>query len=103
MWTLLTRSLTSLGQGLGKLLVHDSRRAEAQIRLNEREIEGAPASSLRLWRAFLGWMLTLLFGWEVLGRLVIIPLLAPQWLPALPPSTLDQIMRLLLGMLGLGL
>ena len=46
-------------------------------------------------------MLTLLFGWEVLGRMVLIPLLAPQWLPALPPSTLDQIMRLLLGMLGL--
>lgn len=101
MWALLTRSLNTLGRGLGRLLGHDARQARIQARLNEQEIEGAPPSLLRLWRAFLGWMLTLLFGWEVLGRMVLIPLLAPQWLPALPPSTLDQIMRLLLGMLGL--
>ena len=47
-------------------------------------------------------MLTLLFGWEVAGRLIIVPLLFPGWCEHLPPSALNQIMTLLLGMLGLG-
>lgn len=103
MWALLASLASGLGKGLGGLLGRDAKRAEVQSRLNEREVEGAPASRLRLWRSFLGWVLALLFVWEVAGRLVLVPLLAPQWAAQLPPSTLDQIMSLLLGMLGLGL
>ena len=103
MWNL----LRDLGTRLLRDLTGSSRERQellaAQIRLNERETENAPSSVLRLWRSFLGWVLALLFVWEVAGRLVLVPLLAPQWAAQLPPSTLDQIMSLLLGMLGLGL
>ena len=75
---------------------------EAQGRINSAEIEGAPQSRLRLWRSFLGWVLTLLFAWEVAGRLIVIPLLLPELEQHLPPSALDQILTVLLGMLGLG-
>ena len=51
---------------------------EAQAGLNRAELEGAPASRLRLWRSFLGWALSLCFVWEV------------------------AVQALLLGMLGLG-
>ena len=102
MWSVLAGLAAGPGKGLRGLLGDDAKRAEAQSRLNEREVEGAPPSRLRLWRSFLGWVLSLLFVWEVAGRLVLVPLLAPQWGAQLPPSTLDQIMSLLLGMLGLG-
>lgn len=99
----LLKSLLGLG---GKALetVFPDRAAgrEAQSRINEIETGGAPASRLRLWRSFLGWILTLLFAWEVVGRLILIPLFFPDWAKSLPPSALDQIMALLLGMLGLG-
>lgn len=75
---------------------------EAQGRINESEIAGAPQSRLRLWRSFLGWVLSLLFAWEVVGRLIVIPLLLPELERRLPPSALDQILAVLLGMLGLG-
>lgn len=57
---------------------------------------------LRLWRSFLGWVLALLFTWEVLGRLIIVPVFFPQWGKSLPPSSLDQVMSLLMYMLGVG-
>ena len=56
---------------------------------------------LRLWRSFLGWVLALLFCWEVPVRLLLLPLLAPDLLDDLPPPALDQILGLLAGMLGL--
>ena len=88
--------------GVGRILPDRDRQNEAQSRINEAEVSGAPSSRLRLWRSFLGWILTLLFAWEVAGRLIVIPLLFPDWGRSLPPSALDQIMALLLGMLGLG-
>lgn len=75
---------------------------EAQGRINGIEVEGAPQSRLRLWRSFLGWVLSLLFAWEVVGRLIVIPLFLPELSRRLPPSALDQILTVLLGMLGLG-
>ena len=72
---------------------------EQQAKVNEAEVSGAPQSRLRLWRSFLGWMLSLLFCWEVVGRAVI----TTYWPGAkLPPSVLKEISTLLLGMLGLG-
>ena len=50
---------------------------------------------------FLGWVLALLFCWEVPVRLLLLPLLAPDLLDDLPPPALDQILGLLAGMLGL--
>ena len=102
MWALLGTIIGGLTGAAGKMLPDRSKQNEAQSRINETEINGAPASALRLWRSFLGWMLTLLFGWEVAGRLIIVPLLFPGWCEHLPPSALNQIMTLLLGMLGLG-
>ena len=73
-------------------------RAE-QVALDRAELEGAPPSRLRLWRCFLGWALSLCFVWEAVCR----PFLLTYW-PALtlPPSTLEAVQALLLGMLGLG-
>lgn len=71
----------------------------AQARMNEREIDGAPASRLRLWRSFLGWALALAFVWEVMIRPVIMTYRPDA---ELPPSVLKEISTVLLGMLGLG-
>ena len=73
-------------------------RAE-QSALNRAELEGAPPSRLRLWRSFLGWALSLCFVWEAVLR----PALLTYW-PGLtlPPSTLEAVTALLMGMLGLG-
>ncbi|MDD4701827.1 MAG: hypothetical protein PHI96_06355 [Desulfovibrio sp.] len=102
MWMLLGKLFGGLS-GLADRFVPDrNRQNEAQSRINEAEISGAPASRMRLWRSFLGWVLALLFCWEVVGRMVIVPLFFAPWGKSLPPSALDQIMALLLGMLGLG-
>ena len=75
MWDL----LRDLGGRLLRDLAGSSRERRdllaAQIRLNERETEQAPSSVLRLWRSFLGWVLALLFCWEVPVRLLLLPLL----------------------------
>ena len=72
---------------------------EQQSQINQAEVGGAPASRLRLWRSFLGWMLSLLFCWEVVGRTII----QTYWPDTkLPPSVLKEVLQLLLGMLGLG-
>ncbi len=72
---------------------------DGQNRINEMEVSGAPASRLRLWRSALGWVLTLLFAWEVIAR----PIILTYWPGVLlPPSALGDVSRLLLGMLGLG-
>lgn len=72
---------------------------DGQTRINEQELSGAPVSLLRLWRSFLGWVLALVFAWEVVGR----PVLTTYWPEVLlPPSALGEVSRLLLGMLGLG-
>ena len=126
MWAILGKALTTVvGDALGGLfgrkggkgdtglageLARASERVltgrasqnEAQGRINGIEIEGAPQSRLRLWRSFLGWVLALLFAWEVVGRLIVIPLLLPGLETRLPPSALDQVLTVLLGMLGLG-
>lgn len=81
--------LRDLGTRLLRDLTGSSRERQellaAQIRLNERETENAPSSVLRLWRSFLGWVLALLFCWEVPVRLLLLPLLAPDLLDDLPP------------------
>ncbi|MCD7983731.1 MAG: hypothetical protein LUG19_05680 [Desulfovibrio sp.] len=99
MWSFLANLGGTL---LGKIIPDRSKTNEAQARINEAEVAGAPASRLRLWRSFLGWVLSLLFAWEVMGRLIIIPMFFPGFGKSLPPSALDQIMTLLLGMIGLG-
>ena len=99
MWTFLARLGASL---IGKILPDRSAVNQAQSRINEAEVAGAPPSRLRLWRSFLGWVLALLFTWEVLGRLIIVPVCFPQWGKSLPPSSLDQVMSLLMYMLGVG-
>ena len=99
----LLSSLPILGKTIGKIAEkispdRSASRAE-QSSLNRAELEGAPPSRLRLWRSFLGWALSLCFVWEAVCR----PVLLTYW-PALilPPSTLEAVQALLLGMLGLG-
>ena len=91
-----------LARASERVLTGRASQNEAQGRINGIEIEGAPQSRLRLWRSFLGWVLALLFAWEVVGRLIVIPLLLPGLETRLPPSALDQVLTVLLGMLGLG-
>lgn len=99
MWTMLSALATKT---LNRLMPDKKQQNAAQLALNAKELENAPVSRLRLWRAFLGWVLTWLFIWEVAGRLVIIPLFFVDLSQHLPPSALDQILTLLMGMLGLG-
>ncbi len=80
-----------------RALPDKSKSNEAQTRINEAEISGAPASRLRLWRSFLGWILATGFVWEVIGR----PIMLTYWPDTvLPPSMLKEILTLLMAMLG---
>ena len=95
MWS----AIPVLGQILEKILPDRAKVNEAQSRLNEAEISGAPVSRLRLWRSALGWILALAFAWEVALR----PIIVTYWPEALlPPSALGEISKLLLALLGLG-
>ena len=98
---MILQTLLGLGGKLADRLLPDRLKSrEQQARLNEAEVAGAPSSPLRLWRSFLGWVLSLSFAWEVLLR----PLVQHYWPGAdLPPSMLEDVTHLLLGLLGLGL
>lgn len=73
---------------------------DGQNRINEAEVAGGPPSILRLWRGFLGWVLALVFAWEIIGRGII----TTYWPDVrLPPSAMKEVSHILLGMLGLGL
>lgn len=87
------------GKALDKVFPDRAASREQQSRVNEAEVSGAPASRMRLWRSFLGWVLSLLFCWEIVGRTIVVT----YWPDTkLPPSALKEVMSLLLGMLGLG-
>lgn len=73
----------------------------SQADINKAEIEGAPMSFFRLWRSILGMVLTIMIIWEIPGRMLIIPMFFPEFGKTLPPSSLEQIITLLMGMLGL--
>ena len=88
-----------LGAVLGRVAANKDEIVRGQQRANEAEIAGAPASRLRLWRSFLGWVLALVFAWEIVGR----GIMSTYWPHVkLPPSAMQEISTLLLGMLGLG-
>lgn len=88
-----------IGKGLDKVFPDKAEARKQQSDINQEELKGAPSSRLRLWRSFLGWVLSLLFVWEVVIRMVIVT----YWPDTkLPPSVLKEITSLLLGMLGLG-
>lgn len=87
------------GKALDKVFPDRAASREQQSRVNEAEVSGAPASRMRLWRSFLGWVLSLMFCWELVGRTIVVT----YWPDTkLPPSALKEVMSLLLGMLGLG-
>lgn len=100
MWSILAKIGGAILGSFGKSSEAKTKINEAQTRVNEAEISGAPVSHLRLWRSFLGWVLALLFTWEVVFRLCIIPLFFQEWGATLPPSVLEQILPVLLTMLG---
>ena len=86
------------GKVLDKILPDRAASREQQARINEAEISGAPQSRLRLWRSFLGWVLSIGFVWEMVR-----PVILHYWPQTdLPPSMVKEISTLLLGMLGLG-
>lgn len=99
MWGFLASLGTTL---LGKILPDRSKANEAQSRINEAEVAGAPQSFLRLWRSFLGWSLSVILVWEIAGRMIVVPMFFPEWGKTLPPSTIDQVISLLMSMLGFG-
>ena len=86
-----------IGKGVDKIWPDKSKAREQQTALNAEELKGAPTSRLRLWRSFLGWTLALLFVWETIAR----PIIVTYWPNAtLPPSVLEEVIKLLLFMLG---
>lgn len=88
-----------IGKVADKIAPDKGKVIEGQNRINEAEVAGGPATRLRLWRSFLGWVLALVFAWEVVGRTIIVT----YWPDVLlPPSMLKEVSHILLGMLGLG-
>ncbi len=89
----------AFGKVFDRVLPDRSKVNEAQARINEAEVSSSGPTRLKAWRGFLGWVLAIVFAWEVVGRSVI----ATYWPEiTLPPSVLKEITTLLLGMLGLG-
>ena len=87
-----------IGRVFDRLLPDRARINEAQARITEAEVSGGPASILRLWRGFVGWMLGLCLAWEIIAR----PVIVTYWPETLlPPSMIKEILTVLLGMLGL--
>lgn len=82
-----------------RLLPDKAASREAQARINEQEVATSGQTRLKAWRGFLGWVLSIVFAWEIIGRGII----QTYW-PGivLPPSVLKEISTLLLSMLGLG-
>lgn len=96
---LLESVINAGGKIIDKISPDRAKEREAQARVNELEIGGAPQSPLRLWRSFLGWALACCFLWEVIGR----PILATYWPHlTLPPSFLRETSAILLSLLGIG-
>lgn len=88
-----------IGKGLDKAFPDKAEARKQQSEINKAELEGAPASRLRLWRPALGWALVVCFVWEVIAR----PVIVTYWPDVLlPPSMIEVVKVLLLGMLGLG-
>lgn len=86
-----------LGKGMDKVWPDKSEARKQQSELNQEELKGAPQSRLRLWRSFLGWVCALLFVWEAVGRSILVT----YWPTVkLPPSVLEEVLKLLLFMLG---
>ena len=83
----LIKSLFGLGEkALDKVFPDRAASREAQARINEAEVSGAPASRLRLWRSFLGWVLSIAFLWELVR-----PIVLHYWPGAdLPPSMMRK-------------
>jgi hypothetical protein len=80
-----------------RALPDKSKSNEAQARINEAEVSGAPTSHLRLWRSFVGWVMGLAVAWEILFR----PVIVTYWPDAmLPPSMLKEVLSLLMAMMG---
>lgn len=81
-----------------RILPDRTKQVEAQSRINEAEVAGAPESRLRLWRSFLGWVLALVFVWEIVGRTILVT----YWPDvAVPPSMMKEVSALLFAMLGI--
>ncbi len=87
-----------IGKAFDRIFPDRSKINEAQSRINEAEVAGSGPSVLKNWRGFLGWVLSLVFAFEVVGRAIIVTYW-PQ--VKLPPSMLKEVLTLLLGMLGL--
>lgn len=86
-----------LGRIWDKIWPDKEKSREQQTSINQMELQGAPSSNLRLWRSFLGWVLTVLFVWETIGRAIVVT----YWPDVLlPPSTLEVVSQMLLLMLG---
>jgi len=82
-----------------KLLVDKGPILEAQSRINEKEVEGAPVSRLRLWRSFLGWCLALAVVWVIILRPAILFYFPDA--PLFHIEEFDRAVYILIGMLGL--
>lgn len=87
------------GKVVDKIFPDKAESRKQQSDINREELSGAGQSKLRLWRSFLGWTLSAVFAWEVVGRTIL-----ATYFPdvKLPPSMLAEVKTLLLGMLGLG-
>lgn len=86
-----------IGKGMDKIWPDKGEARRQQSEINRAELEGAPPSRLRLWRSFLGWVASLLFVWEVVGR----PIIVTYWPDVpLPPSALSEVVKLLFFMVG---
>lgn len=94
-----------LGEALVGLFTASSeakaKRNAEQVSLRKDELADAPRSFLRLWISALGWFITFFLMWELVVRDIVIYVYFPELFEKLPPSQLDHILVLLMGMLGL--
>lgn len=83
---------------------HD--RAMGQQATNTAEVQSAssgPVGILRSWRGALGWGMTIAVVWHVVARPLLMAIFPSVGWPGYTADDMGMIVRLLVGMLGLGM
>ena len=92
--------LKPLTRIFSKMTTDKDKVLEAQAELRKLELQDAPVSYLRLWMGFLGWALAA----YVVVALIVRPLIV-FYFPnvPVPEMPLDDVLTLLMGMMGIAL
>ena len=92
--------LKPLARIFGKMTTDKDKVLESQAELRKLELQDSPVSYLKLWMGFLGWILALYLAFALIVRPIIVFYFPNVPVPEMP---LDDVLTLLMGMMGIAL